>query len=297
MGEATRIARALHEGLNAIPGYRSYFAYGRGREETDWSEVTTVGMDETSRAKGHEYITVFVDMAEKRTLHVAVGKGGETVEEFAAELARRDIDPPPVSQVSCDMSPAFIKGVRENLPQAEITFDKFHILEVINDAVDKVRKEEAKGNPLLKGEKYLVLKNRSNLSKEQEQTLAFLEVSKLNLKTIRALHIRENFQEIYEASSLFDFVALLKKWYWWATHSRLAPMRKAAHTIKRHWEGVINWKRPQVNNGLLEGLNSLIQAAKAKARRNRSVKNFTIIAYLLTGKLNFSKINPHFVPI
>ena len=110
----------------------------RGREETDWSEVTTVGMDETSRAKGHEYMTLFVDMAEKRTLHVAVGKGSETVEEFATELARRDIDPTQVSQVSCDMSPAFIKGVRENLPQAEITFDKFHILKVNNDAVDKV---------------------------------------------------------------------------------------------------------------------------------------------------------------
>ena len=269
----------------------------RGRKETDWSEVTTVGMDETSRAKGHEYITLFVDMAEKRTLYVAVGKGSETVEEFATELARRDIDPTQVSQVSCDMSPAFIKGVRENLPQAEITFDKFHILKVINTAVDKVRKEEAKENPLLKGEKYLVLKNRSNLSKKQEQTLASLEVPKLNLKTIRALHIRENFQEIYSAHSEPDFVTLLKKWYWWATHSRLEPMRKAAHTIKRHWEGVINWKRSQVNNGLLEGLNSLIQAAKAKARGYRSVKNFTIIVYLLTGKLNFRKINPHFVPI
>lgn len=74
-------------------------------------------------------------------------------------------------------------------------------------------------------------------------------------------------------------------------------MRKAVHTSKRHWEGVINWKRSQVNNGLLEGLNSLIQAAKAKARGYRSVKNFTIIVYLLTGKLNFSKINLHFIPI
>lgn len=269
----------------------------RGRKETDWSEVNTVGMDETSRAKGHEYITLFVDMGEKRTLHVAEGKGSEAVKEFAGELAKRDIEPTQVKQVSCDMSPAFIKGVRENLPQAEITFDKFHILKVINDAVDAVRKAEVKENPLLKGEKYLVLKNRSNLSTKQRETLASLEVPKLNLKTIRALHIRENFQEIYNARSLSGFVILLKKWYWWATHSRLEPMRKAAHTIKRHWEGVINWKRFQINNGLLEGLNSLIQAAKAKARGYRTARNFKIIVYLLTGKLNFRKINPHFVPV
>jgi len=102
----------------------------RGREEAGWSKVNTVGMDETGRAKGHEYITLFVDMGEKRTLHVGAGKGSETVKEFASELAKRDIDPTQVKQVSCDMSPAFIKGVRENLPQAGITFDKFHILKV-----------------------------------------------------------------------------------------------------------------------------------------------------------------------
>ena len=269
----------------------------RGREETDWSKVNTVGMDETSRAKRHDYVTLFVDMDEKRTLHVAVGKGSETIKEFAGELAKRDIDPAKVKQVSCDMSPSFIKGVRENLPEAEITFDKFHILKVINDAVDEVRKAEAKENPLLKGQKYLVLKNRPNLTHKQQETLTSLEVPKLNLKTIRALHIRENFQAIYNAGSLLAFESLLRKWFWWATHSRLKPMRKAAHTIKRHWEGVINWKRSQIDNGLLEGLNSLVQAAKAKARGYRSPKNFKIIVYLLTGKLDFSKINPHFVRV
>jgi len=236
-------------------------------------------------------------MNEKRTLHVAEGKGSKAVKEFAGELSKRDIEPTQVKQVSCDMSPAFIKGVRENLPQAEITFDKFHILKVINEAVDAVRKAEARENPLLKGGKYLVLKNRANLSTKQRERLAALEVPKLNLKTIRAFHIRENFQEIYNASSLYEFESLLKKWYWWATHSRLEPMRRAAHTIKRHWEGVINWKRSQIDNGLLEGLNSLIQAAKAKARGYRTTKNLKVIVYLLTGKLNLRNINPYFIPI
>lgn len=69
-------------------------------------------------------------------------------------------------------------------------------------------------------------------------------------------------------------------------------MQEVAHTIKRHWRGVINWKISQITNGLLEGLNSLIQAAKSKARGYSSSKNFEIIAFLITGKLDFGKINP-----
>jgi len=269
----------------------------RGREETGWSDLNAVGIDETSRAKGHEYITLFVDMGEKRTLHVAEGKGSETVKEFADELNKRGIEPTQVKQVSCDMSPAFIKGVRENLPQAEVTFDKSHILKVIHEALDSVRKAEARENPLLKGGKYLAMKNRVNLNAKQRGRLTALEVPKVNLKTIRAFHIRENLQQIYNASSLCEFESLLKKWYWSATHSRLEPMRKAGHTIMRHWEGVIKWKRSQIDNGLLEGLNSLIQAARAKGRGYRTVRNVKIIVYLLAGKLNFTKISPHFVPV
>ena len=81
-----------------------------------------------------------------------------------------------------------------------------------------------------------------------------------------------------------------QNWYFWATHSRLNPIIKVAKTIKKHWDGVIQWKKSQVNNGILEGLNSVIQAAKRKARGYKK-NHFKIIAYLLTGKLNFAKVN------
>lgn len=82
-----------------------------------------------------------------------------------------------------------------------------------------------------------------------------------------------------------------KRWYFWATHSRLEPIIKVAKTIKKHWDGVVEWKKSQINNGILEGLNSIVQAAKAKARGFRSFQNFKIVVYLTTGKLDFSKIN------
>jgi len=80
----------------------------------------------------------------------------------------------------------------------------------------------------------------------------------------------------------------LKKWYFWATHSRLEPIKEAAYTIKRHWDGVLRWFKSKINNGILEGINSLVQAAKAKARGYRTTKNLIIMVYLIAGKLNFN---------
>ena len=140
------------------------------------------------------------------------------------------------------MSPAFIKGVKENLPEAKITFDKFHILKIINEAVDEVRRMEARDNPLLKGTRYIFLKNDKNLSQAQRDTKAELQLSKLNAKLFRALSLREAFQQLYAAPTESHFEALLKRWYFWATHNHLKPMKKAAKTIKSHWDGILQWK-------------------------------------------------------
>ena len=121
------------------------------RFDEDYSDLHTVGIDETSAAKGHDYITLFVDLPERKTVFIADGKGSETVKEFSDDLQERNGSPEQIKQVSCDMSPAFIKGVQVELPAAEVTFDKFHIVKIINEAVYKVRREETKTNPLLKG--------------------------------------------------------------------------------------------------------------------------------------------------
>ncbi len=259
----------------------------------DYSHITAVGMDETSRAKGHKYITLFVDMLKGKTVHVADGKDNQTVNEFVKSLETHNGNRDQVTDVSCDMSPAYIKGVKAFLPNATITFDKFHILKIINGAVDQVRREEILSQPILTNARYVLLKNEKNLTQNQRQKLEELQLSKLNLKSIRALHIRENFQEIYKASTDEDFETLLKKWYFWATHSRLDPVIKAAKTIKKHWDGVVAWKKSQISNGILEGLNSIVQAAKAKARGFRTFRYFRVVVFLVTGDLNFKVINPN----
>ena len=116
----------------------------------------------------------------------------------------------------------------------------------------------------------------------------------MNLKTIRAYNIRQSFQDIYQANTKEELITYLNKWYYWATHSRLDSIIKAAKTIKRHWDGIVKWYESKMNNGILEGLSSVIHATKSKARGYKILKNYKLIVYLLTGKLNFSLVNCKF---
>ena len=264
----------------------------RSRAKEDYSKVRDVGLDETSIAKGHEYISMFVDLARRATIFVTSGKDHNTVVAFKKDFEVHGGDANNIRNVSCDMSPAFIKGVRENLPKAKITFDKFHVIKIINEGVDEVRRMEAQKNPLLKGARFVFLKNDQNLSAAQRVQKEALKLSSVNQKACRALAMRETFQQIYEAETAKEFVQLLKKWYYWVSHSRLEPMKKVGRTIKNHWDGIVQWKTSRINNGILEGLNSIVQAAKRKARGYK-LKHFQTIVYLLTGKLNFQALNPN----
>jgi len=267
----------------------------KARAEEDCSEVTVIGLDETSVRKNHVYVSLFLDIEEKRTILITEGKDHAVIQAFVSDLAAHGGQPDNIEQISCDMSPSFIKGFEANLPNASIVFDRFDVSKLINEAVDKVRKTEVKKNPILKGSKYIFLKNRENLSAYQRQQLEGMRLSGLNLKTMKALNIREAFQQIYQAPTAEIFDKLLRKWYLWATHSRIEPIKEAAYTIQRHWDGIVNWFDYKISNGILEGFNSIFQAAKSKVRGYQRYDTIKAIIYLLTGKLDFSKINPHYV--
>ena len=264
------------------------------RDLEDFSATTAVGIDETSRAKGHTYITLFVDLDERRTIFITDGKDSTTVRSFAKDFKAHKGSVEAVKDVTCDMSKAFIKGVKETLPQAEITFDKFHIIKIINEALDTIRRREVGQNPILKGQRYTFLKSHSNLTAYQQRSLQELSKQKYNLQTYRAMEIRNAFMDIYKITDNDLFECRLNEWYSWARRCRIPEMKKVARTIKNHWDGVLRWRVSGLSNGILEGLNSLIQAAKSKARGYRTTKNFKIIAYLVTGRLDFGNINQFF---
>jgi len=283
------VSRIIGEDDNKLWRMIHYYVE-KARACEDYSWVSSIGVDETSAKKGHDYVTLVVDLKAKKTIFVTQGKDASTIERFKEDLVEHRGLPERIANASIDMSPAFIKGIEDNFPAADITFDRFHIMKILNIAVDEVRKKEIKEQDILRGTRYLWLKNRENLTETQKETLRRLEaLPRQNLKTIRALHMRENFQEIYTAPTQETFERMLKKWYFWATHSRIEPIVAAAKTIKTHWSGIVHWYMSKIDNGILEGLNSLIQAAKAKARGYKTFQNFKAIIYLLTGKLDFSK--------
>ena len=278
------IARLVNEHDTRLWRILHYYVE-KARREQDYSDVEKVGIDETASKRGHTYITTFVDMVQSKVLFATPGKDAGTVTAFEHDLRAHGGTPEQITQACCDMSPAFIAGIEATLTDAEITFDRFHVMKLINHAVDLVRREEQKDRPELKKSRYIWLKNPEHRTRKQQTLFEHLNVKKLNLKTARAYQIKLTFQELYKQPQA-QAEPFLKKWYFWATHSRLQPIIDAAHTIKNHWHGVLRWFDSGISNGILEGINSLIQAAKAKARGFRSTKNLITIVYLIAGKLN-----------
>jgi transposase len=236
------------------------------RAKADHSTITQVGVDETSSRRGQNYVSLFVDLEQRKVLFATPGKDASTVAVFAEDLKAHGGDPNAVTEVSADMSQAFAKGITANLPNAEITFDKFHVVSLVNNAVEKVRRLERKDHPELIGSRYVWLKNPESLTPSQWEKFDALDIANSHLKTARA------------------------KWYFWATHSRIPAIIDVARTIRSHQDGILRWFTSRINNGILEGINSLVQAAKAKARGYRSDRNLATIIYLIAGKLDLTRL-------
>lgn len=269
----TRLWRILHHYVdNAIAAQ-------------DLSYVTKISTDETSAKRGHNYITIFMDPEQRNVIYVTKGRDSGTWAECRRQLESHGGKADSISEVCMDMSPAFIKGAEENFPTAAITFDKFHVIQAANEAVDEVRRQERKSSALLKDTRYLWLKNPENLTDSQKETMAKLK--DCDLDTAKAYRMRLILQEIYRYPASIA-PAVLQDWIQWGLRCRLTPMVEVAKMLQRHYDGVVQWFKSKLNNGLLEGINSLFQAAKRKARGYRSEKNIIAMVYVLAGKLNFA---------
>ena len=267
-----RLWRILHHYVNAA------------REAEVYPDVDRIGIDETSR-KGHHYITVVVDLAQKRVLYCTEGKDASTITSFIGDFKRHQGDPDKIRLVTCDMSLGFKKGITEGFVQASMIIDKFHVVKHANEAVDLVRKSEAKSMVELKRTKYIWLKNPGNLTEKQQLTMESLRHR--NLKTARAYQMRLNLQSLYETCfSRQDAEVEFHKLTQWMMHSRLEPMKDLARLLRRHAHDILNYFEFRITNAILEGMNSIIQNIKRRARGFRNIEYFKTMIYLVCGKLN-----------
>ena len=270
----TRIWRLVH------------FHVEDARSRVDMAEVSRIGIDETGAKRGQKYITLVVDMEAKKLLFGVEGRDQETLKAFKDDLVAHGGDPARITEASVDMSPAFIKGLGDHFPNAHLTFDRFHVMKLLGEAVDEVRRQEVKEYPELKKSRYVWLKNPSNLSARQAERLQSLKNA--NLKTAEAYRMRLTLQDFYEQANPQAAKVFLGEWVGMVLASGIEPMVKIGQTIQAHAEGVLRWFRSGLSNGFLEGLNSLVKAAKAKARGYRKIRSLIAIAYLIAGKLKFN---------
>jgi len=261
--------------------------------EADLSAVTAVAIDETSCRRGHNYLTIAADTDERKVVFVTEGKDTKTVADFAADLAAHKGAAEQVRLVSIDMSPAFIKGVADHLPNARITFDKFHVVAHASTAVDKMRRLEQRTDPSLKGLRWTLLKDRSRLSDESRADLDTLIAQAATKRTARAWLYREHLRDILDRKQINVVSAMLKQWCTNVLRSRVEPMKEVARMIRKHFDGIVAWTQTRQTNGYIEALNGLFQAAKRKARGYTRFTTMRTVLFLIAGKLDFTPINPH----
>lgn len=263
-------------------------------EDLDWSEVTRVGVDELSSAKGHKYLSVFVDMQTHAVLYAAEGKDHSVFEDFSTELYLHNSDPFAISEVSMDMSPAYQKGADDYMPNATKVFDHFHVIQNVNKAIGKVcaRERRKKGDirELLKKPRTFQ-KNEDNLKDEEKKIIEKLKEMKTAMG--KAHEMKLSLQDIFRTSSSVKALLGFKTWVKWVRQEAevegfeylLDPMRRVANSINKHLDGIMARWRHGTNNGILEGINSVFSAVKRKARGFRSPQYLKWMLYLTAGKL------------
>lgn len=262
-------------------------------QAADFGHVRALAIDETSRARGHDYITLAADAVQRRVLAVAEGREAKTIAAIAAELAEHGCAPESIESVSIDMSPAFIKGCADELPNARITFDKFHVVWHANAAVDRMRRIEQRADKSLKGLRWLLLKDRASLRPEAAADLDALIARMTTVRTARAWVYKEQLREILERKQINVVRAMLRHWCTCVMRSKVEPMKEVAALVRRHLEGIVAWTQTRQTNGFLEALNGLFQAAKRRARGFTSFDTIRTVIFLIAGKLDFRAINPH----
>lgn len=259
------------------------FWVNKAHSQDTIDNLERIGFDETSSKKGHNYITTMVDLNQRRVLFASEGKNAQCIENSVQYLKTKDVDLNKIKQTCIDMSTAFISGVNKHLPKTEITFDKFHIVKELNKAMDVLRKQERRGNEMLKKHKYTFLKSKLTPEIKSEKDLLLEMYPKL----AEGYRLKVMFQEFWDISNKEDAESYLAFWCDMAQDSGIFPFMKFVKTIKSHWTGIINYIESKISNGILEGINSKIQLVKRRARGYRNIQNFINMIYFTSAKLKF----------
>ena len=262
-------------------------AVERGLERRPLDQLKHLGMDEKSFKRGQSYITLLTDLEQSRVVEVVEDRTTEAAGKLWDSLSPEQ--KATVEAVAVDMWAPFIQTVEQQVPDADVVHDKFHVSKYLNEAVDQVRRREhkelrAQGDETLTGSRQLWLYNPQNFSPEQAAEFAALK--NLQLKVARAWAAKELFTKFWQYQEAGWARRFFKDWFGWVSRSRLKPLIAVAKMLKRHLENLLTYLKHHITNAVTEGLNSKIQSLKSAARGFRNFKNYRTRILFFCGKLD-----------
>lgn len=267
-------------------------AVERGLARKHSKPLPHIGIDEKSFRKGHSYITLIYDVDNSTVEAIAEGHDEAAANECFSQLLPEQIQS--VEAVAVDMSSALVKSIKGNIPLAEnkIVHDRYHVMQLVNNAVDKIRKQENQrlrdeGDNRLVGTKYLILKNYDNLKDSSREQLEELLAAKM--ETGKAWTYKEMLRDLWHHETAVEAKAFFQWWYRKVIHTRLDPLKKVARTIKERLDNVVSYCTfDGITNGVAEGINSKIQSIKRRVGGYRNPKNYKTAIFFYCGGLDLN---------
>jgi transposase len=244
-------------------------------------DLKYLGIDEFSIRKGRSYMSIFVDLQSGRILHAVEGNAGKDIVPFLKVLRRKA---PNLKAIAMDMSTAFSSAVEEHLPGVAIVFDRYHVSALMNKGIEDLRREQQsqldeEGQKVLKGTRFLLLKNYETLDQEKQTRLAQLLQANAPLLTLHTM--KEQFREFWEKDSIEQAIPFLDAWCTDAEKSDVKELKKIAITLMHHSHGLLNYYYHRISCGLVEGINNKIKTLKRQAYGFRDMTYFKLRLYHL----------------
>ena len=285
--KASKMLRCNEKSLTRILRYWVQKAV----EEDDLQEVKSIAADETSFKRGQSYVTVVIDAEKRRVIDVENGRSEQQIIDFSYQLENKGGSCGNIAFVSSDLSSAYRSGFQFCFPNARHTVDKFHVKKLLLDALDEVRKSEQQAQNTKKkiSRKLLMI---PVARQTEEQKIKVEQLSKEYPKTGRAFRIVQAIDTVYASTDVKTAEEKLNALYRWMRRSRLEPMKRTAKTLRNYTEEILNFFRSRLTNAICEGINSMIQAAKRKARGYHTFEGFSSMIYLVAAKLSLAFPNP-----
>jgi transposase len=288
----SKVAKALRCNEKSVEKILKYWV-NDAVDNTDLTDVSSLAIDETSFKKGHKYVTVVIDADARKVIDVERGKDKEAIKLFTGKLERKGGNTCNITNVTSDMSRAFIPAIEEHFQNAKITVDKFHVKKLFTDALDKVRRMEQREvrdkQKLYISRRLLMIPNAKLTDKQADKVQ---EITELYPKTGMAYSIVTSLDDFYRCNTLEEADDFLSYLCAYMMSSNLKHMETVCRTLIRHRDRILNYFKNRLTNAICEGINSIIQATKRKARGFHTFEGYASMIYLVSGKLELALPKP-----